>query len=85
MLCTCQYNHMCVLEVVSLFLHFVDVTPSPGEETAMEFDGIPRERILAREYSQQTSGERFQWLCLSVPFPVSPNVVPPPPPPPPRP
>ena len=34
----------------------------------------------AQEYSQQASGERFQWLCLSVPFPVS---LPPPPPPPP--
>ena len=22
----CQYNYMCVLEVVSLFLHFIDVT-----------------------------------------------------------
>ena len=31
------YNYMCVLEVVSLFLHFIDVT-SPGTVTVMEFD-----------------------------------------------
>ena len=30
----------------------------------MEFEGIPGERIPAREYSQQASGERIRWLCL---------------------
>ena len=53
---------MCALEVVSQFLHFIDVTPLPGEETVMEFEGIPGGRILAREYSQQASGERICWL-----------------------
>ena len=32
--------------------------------------------MTAREYSRQASGESFHWLCVSVPFPVSPNLTP---------
>jgi len=33
-------------------------------------------RMMAGEYSWQPSGERFHQLCVSVPFPVSPNLTP---------
>ena len=51
----CQYNYMCVLEVVSLFLRFIDVTSSPGTVTVMEFDMEKvfwGTRLMAQEYSR---------------------------------
>ena len=71
------YNHMCALEVVSLFLHFIDVTPSPGEKTAMKV-------FQEREYRPESTPSKPQVRgfigCESVSHSQSPCCSPPSPP-----
>jgi len=61
----CQYNYVHILEVVMLFLHFIDVTSLTryGDSDGVSYG----ESVLGDENDGprvfMASDERFQWLC----------------------